>query len=340
MVTMSDVAAAAGVSVMTVSNVLNDRGRVGGETRERVLEKIRETGYEVDLTARRLRVGRTDTVALVVPHFDHAYFGDLAARLSDAFAGTGRHLVVEQSGASREGELAALSSARLRMYDGVVLSTVGLAFEDLDRISIPTPVVLLGEQEVPERFDHVTMSNVEGGRLATEHLLAAGARRVAIIGGEVGGGVPTMPSQRTRGWMAAHEQAGRSVDPSLVIGLPEHDAPGARDAVRRAVIEGGAPDAMFAVTDQVAIGAIAGLLDAGLRVPEDVRIVGFDDLALARHVCGGVSTISPGTQWITEKAVEILEARMRGEEFPTRHLMSPARLEIRATSQEPAVPRR
>jgi transcriptional regulator with XRE-family HTH domain len=106
-VTMREVAQASGVSLMTVSNVINGRpGAVGTETRLRVLEAVDRLGYEVNLTARRLRKGLTGTIGLIVPRFDHPYFGELAARLSSALATTGRHLSVEQSGASAEGELA------------------------------------------------------------------------------------------------------------------------------------------------------------------------------------------------------------------------------------------
>ncbi|MDN3311836.1 LacI family DNA-binding transcriptional regulator [Microbacterium oryzae] len=340
MVTMSDVASAAGVSVMTVSNVLNERGRVSAQTRLRVLEKVKETGYEIDLTARRLRAGRTDTVALVVPHFDHAYFGELAARLAPAFGAKGKHLVVEQSGASREGELAALSAARLRMYDGVLLSAVGLSFEDLDRISVRTPIVLLGEQRVPERFDHITMANAEGARLATARLLESGARRIAIVGGEEPSRAPSMASQRTRGWERAHVELGADADRGLVVQLRPHDAPTARDAIRKMLERDERVDAVFAVTDQVGIGVVAGLTDMGLRVPDDLQVIGFDDLALARHVAGGLSSVDPGSDWIAAQAVDILEARMAGAAFAPRHLVSPVRLVLRGTTKAAPAARR
>ncbi|MDI6944531.1 MULTISPECIES: LacI family DNA-binding transcriptional regulator [Microbacterium] len=333
MATMSDVARAAGVSVMTVSNVLNDRGRVSAETRLRVLEKVREIGYEIDLTARRLRAGRTDTVALIVPRFDHAYFGDLAAAFAEAFALRGRHLVVEQSGASVEGELSALSLARLRMYDGVILSPVGLGAPDLDRIAIPTPIVMLGEQQVPERFDHVTMANAEGARMAVAHLIGSGARRVAIVGGARASRGVTMSSQRTDGWRAAHADAGLAADPELVLEVREPAVDGARDAIARAVRDGLGVDAVFAVTDQIAFGVLAGLADAGVAVPGDVQVIGFDDVGISRHIAGGLSTVDPGSRWIVEQAVETLEARMARADFAPRHLVSPARLVLRATTK-------
>ena len=181
--TLKDVARAAGVSVMTVSNVVNDRPRVGPETRARVLDAIADLGYEVNLTARRLRAGRSGTIAFVVPRVDHPYFGQLGAQLTTALRASDRHLVIEQTNASKEGELGALSQARLQMYDGVLLSVVGLAPDDVDRLQTQLPLVLLGERPMPPRFDHVMLGNVEGARLATAHLLARGARRVAIVGG-------------------------------------------------------------------------------------------------------------------------------------------------------------
>ncbi|MDR1431050.1 MAG: LacI family transcriptional regulator, partial [Propionibacteriaceae bacterium] len=146
--TMSDVARAAGVSVMTVSNVINDRPKVGKETRRRVLDVIDELGYTVNLTARELRAGRSDTVALIIPNFDH-YYSELATACADTLAGKGLHLVVTRTRASKEDELSALSQAQFQRYDGIVLSPVGLSYKEIAALPKTQPVLLLGEQELP-----------------------------------------------------------------------------------------------------------------------------------------------------------------------------------------------
>ncbi|BDZ41405.1 LacI family transcriptional regulator [Paraoerskovia sediminicola] len=333
--TMSDVARAAGVSVMTVSNVINGRPRVGPDTRARVLGVIAELGYQVNLTARGLRAGRTGTIALIVPRFDHAYFGGLAARLTAGLESVGLHLVVEQSGASPEGELAALSLARLQMYDGVLLSVVGLDAAAVDRIQSTVPVVLIGERDLPPRFDHVTMDNVEGARQAVEHMLRSGARRVAIVGGEVGTPSRTMGSRRTLGWRLAHESLGMAPDPDLLIEIPEVEAWAGAAVVEQMLERGLAVDGVFAVTDEVATGVLSGLHRAGLSVPEDVQVVGFDNLAIGEHLVPRLTSVDPDHDAMVDAMVELVRRRIDadGAELEPRHVVLPSRLALRDSTR-------
>ncbi|AEG42931.1 LacI family DNA-binding transcriptional regulator [Isoptericola variabilis] len=339
-VTMSDVARAAGVSVMTVSNVLAGRKRVGEETRRRVLAAVDDLGYELNLTARHLRAGRTDTVALVVPRFDHPYFGELAARLARRLDRSGRHLVVEQSGASREGELEALTLARLHLYDGVLLSVVGMTPDDVARLRTTVPVVLLGEQDMPDRFDQVRMDNVEGARLATAHLLATGARRIAAVGGSTSGRGMTMV--RTLGWRRAHEESGLPIDDALVVPC-DVDLAGGRRAIRQLVAEGTPFDAVFAFTDTLATGVLAGLAEAGLRVPDDVQVVGFDNLDSSEFLVPGLTTVDPGHEAMADHALRLLDRLIdrapdgdRGTAVVPEHVTGPVSLVVRGTTRPAA----
>lgn len=341
--TMSDVARAAGVSAMTVSNVLTGRRRVSPATRSRVEQAATHLGYELNLTARHLRAGRTDTVALVVPHFDHPYFGELAARLAGLLAAEDRHLVVEQTGASREAELAAVARARARwqLYDGVVLSAVGMTAADLDAMHTSVPLVLLGEQEMSARYAHVRMDNVGGARLATAHLLAAGARRIAVVGGAEPSAEAGMMPARTLGWSLAHDDAGVQAAPELIVRAPADLASG-RDAVRRIVREGLDLDAVLAVTDSLAVGVLAGLAEAGRRVPDDVQVVGFDNLASSEFTVPALSTVDPGHEWLATETLRLLEAAIArgpaaaadGAADVPQHVTAPARLVLRGTTRD------
>lgn len=333
MVTMSEVARAAGVSVMTVSNVLNGRSNVGADTRLRVLEVVEELGYEINLTARRLRSGRTGTIGLIVPQFDLHYYGELASRISEALAPEGMHLVVEQSGASRERELSALSLARLQQYDGVLLSAVGLDMADLERIHPDVPIVLLGEQAVPDRYHRVRMGNVVGSRLATEHLIRCGAHRIAVLGGKLSAPHPEMATCRAQGWSQALEQAGLPHDPGLVIPLTTYSIAEARAAVATAIDGGLEVDGMFAVTDEVAIGALAGLHDAGLRVPDDVQLAGFDNLGISEHLVPGLTTIDPGHPVMVAEALRLLRRQLEDREAGPEHVVGDVSLIVRGTTR-------
>ncbi|MCP2032113.1 DNA-binding LacI/PurR family transcriptional regulator [Okibacterium sp. HSC-33S16] len=333
-ITMRDVARASGVSLMTVSNVINGRpGAVGTETRLRVLEAVERLGYEVNLTARRLRNGLTGTVGLIVPRFDHPYFGELAARLATELAKTGRHLSVEQSGASAEGELAALSHARIATYDAVLLSVVGLHYDDVDKLQTSVPIVLLGEQGMPRRFDHVQLDNEAGAHLATGHLIERGARHLLIVGGG-DEGRQSMTAARTRGWERAQSDAGLTPRPDGVLELAELEVACARIAVRERLAQTPEIDGIFAVTDQVAFGVMAGVHDAGLRVPEDVQIVGFDNLALGEHMTPGLTTIDPSHDWMVQRAAALIDQRIAGQDVPPQHLISPSMLVARGTTRE------
>ncbi|MGW8484333.1 LacI family DNA-binding transcriptional regulator [Microbacterium sp. NPDC055903] len=331
-VTMSDVARAAGVSIMTVSNVINERPRVSADTRARVLAVVADLGYEVNLSAKRLRAGRAGTVALVVPRFDHPYFGELAARYVEAFGAHGIHVAVEQSGASREGELSAVSRARLQMYDGVLLSVVGQSYDDVDRLHAQVPIVLLGEQEMPRHFDHVMLANIEGAELATGALLDSGRTAVAIVGGNAAATDMGMARLRTDGWRRAHAERGVVADERLVIELPQQEMSEARRQVAGALERGLRFDALFAITDQDAVGAMAALHDAGLSIPGDVAVVGFDNLVLGEHLRPSLTTIDPSNDWVVEQSTRLLRSRMSGDDSAPEHLTAPVRLVERAST--------
>ncbi|WP_433281435.1 LacI family DNA-binding transcriptional regulator [Pseudonocardia xinjiangensis] len=306
---MTDVARRAGVSTMTVSNVINGRvQRVSESTRLRVLAVISELGYQVNLTARNLRMGRTGAVGLAVPSFAPGYYAQLAERLADRFAAHGMRLAVEKTGASRVAELDALTAPRLSGYDGFVLSVVAGEVADLDRLSLDTPVVLIGEKAVPARFDHVLMDNVGGARMATELLIRTGSQRIVLLAG-AGEQDETMPGLRTRGYRNAHAATGTAVRDELIVSCGfsvHHGYAAVRDLVGR-----GVPfDAVFALTDSAAIGALRALADTGRRVPEDVQVIGFDNLDDSRFTVPGLTTVEPGNDEMADAICALLMERI------------------------------
>ncbi|GAA1115952.1 LacI family DNA-binding transcriptional regulator [Kribbella jejuensis] len=316
---------------MTVSNVINGRPRVGAATRERVLAAISDLGYQVNLAARHLRAGRTGVVGLAVPELERPYFAQLAGRLADRFEAHGLRIVMERTGASREGELDAVAFSRLRMYDGLILSVVDIDPAELGQLRTDAPVVMIGERALPSRFDHVMMDNVDGARQATAHLLATGARRIAMLGGDLVGSA-TMPALRAQGYALAHAEAGVPVDPELNV----RTRFGLRDgyqAIRSLLEQGSEFDAVFALTDVVAMGALRALADAGLRVPGDVQVVGFDDIDEAAYLVPALSTVNPGHEELADLITALLTAQITGG--PTgdpQEVVVPARLIQRGTT--------
>lgn len=331
MVTMSDVARQAGVSVMTVSNVLNERLPVGAPTRARVLAAVEELGYEVNLTARHLRAGRTDTVALIVPSV-HDYFGEVADEIAPLVEAQGRHLVLERTSASPESEMESISVARLQLYDGVLLSVASLDREQLGRVRTAKPIVLLGERDTPERFDHVRLANEEGARLGTAHMIERGSRRILALGCTLDQ-AHTMASDRRVGWETAHRDAGLPVDERYVVPIPTYSSDGARRTVLDVVASGLPFDGIFAATDVIALGAVAALADSRLRVPDDVQLVGFDNLEVSRFVPPGITSVDPNHRELAQHAVGLLHRRMAGSVGPAEHVVVPVSLVVRGSTR-------
>ncbi len=304
-VTIADVARAAGVSTATVSNVLNARSGMTAGTRSRVLAAIESLGYQPNPTARHLRAGRTDAVALVVPELNRPYFGRLATLLADGVEAGGRRLVVQRSGGRRQAEIAALEFAQLRAFDALVVCVVDLDPQDLHRLSFVSPVVLIGERPGPHGFPHVMMDNVQGARAATAHLLDGGAGFPVVVGG-ASAGTANLRRLRTEGFRLALAERGLPFSEQLVVPLPVLDLASGRRAVHELAAAGVPFDAVLAVTDLVALGVLRGLADLGRPVPEQVQVIGFDDVEEAAYAVPALSSVDPGVEAIAGHVLDLL----------------------------------
>ena len=316
MATMQDVARHAGVSPMTVSNVVNGHPHVREATRERVLQSIAALGYHVNTAARNLRQGRTGVIGLAVPDIDRPYFGLLAGLLIERATARGFELVIEQTAARRERELDAVDRSRLRSYDGVILSAVQLHDDDAMLLQSDFPIVVLGERSYSGPLDRVVMANEQGAAMAAEHLIDVGCTRLAMIGGRSGApddiGVETL---RARGFVDAAQGRGVEIRPELIRG-GEFSFEGGYRAMSQLVDEGETVDGIFCATDVIAIGAMRALADRGLRVPHDVCVVGFDDVPLASFLTPSLTTMSPDHEAMADAAITMLVDRITGQRAP------------------------
>lgn len=313
-VTLHDVARVAGVSIKTVSNVINDFPHIRAETRAKVLVAIDELGYRPNLSARSLRSGRSGVIGLVVPEFSLSYFAELADAVIKAAERHGQIVQIEQTNGDRARELEVLSSPRIRFSDGVLFSPLGMSNDDADALNVSYPLVLLGERIFGGPVDHVTMRNVEAARAATEHLISRGRRRIAVIGAHEGEIIGSA-GLRLRGYREALDAAGIPFDPALVSYTTLwHRANGAM-AMRELLATGVQFDAIFGLNDTLALGAMRVLQESGLSVPRDVAVMGFDDLDEAQYSLPALSTISPGQAEIAETAVSVLLERIRNPEL-------------------------
>jgi len=314
--TLHDVAAMAGVSIKTVSNVVNDYQHIRASTRERVLKAITELNYKPNLSARSLRSGRTGVIGLALPELSLSYFAELADAVMREAAKRDLVVLIEQTGGGdRDKEIEVLSSPRLQLTDGLIFSPLGMSTDDMELLNVSYPLVLLGERIFGGPVDHVTMKNVEASKAATQHLLERGCRRIAVIGAHEGELVGSA-ALRVEGYREALEEAGISLDPSLLGFVVEWHRMDGAQAMRQMLASGVQFDAVFGLNDTLALGAMRVLQEAGLRIPEDVAVIGFDGIDETRYSLPTLSTIDPGRDEIAATAVRVLTERIAGSSEP------------------------
>lgn len=331
-VRLKDVAAHAGVSVKTVSNVVNDHPNVSQGTRDKVLASAATLGYRPNLAARQLRHGRGGFIALAVPQLDSPYFSELAARFSSAAARRGYLLLLDVTHADHEQERLVLAGMRAHMIDGLILSPLTVTAEEVANRTDTTPLVMLGEKTMPPDFDHVSVDSVAASRAMGEHLLSLGRSRFAAIGREQAEGTASL---RLQGYRSALEEAGVTLPVEATVGVPAFTREHGYQAMRSllALPAEHRPEAVFAFSDLLAIGALRACHDAGVRVPEDIAIAGFDDIAEGRYHSPGLTSIAPDLDALVAAVLDILTARIAGEQREAGLVWVPWSLRVRESTR-------
>ena len=328
MATLRDVAALAGVSVKTVSNVVNGYAFVRPDTRDRVNAAIAELGYQPNLAARNLRAGRTGVIGLAVPELKFSYFAELADAVLEAARRRGYVVLIEQTGGDRAAELELLHGSRVAMMDGLLFSPLGLSSDDVEVLDVDYPLVLLGERIFHGPTDHVTMENVEGAATAVRHLVQSGRTRVAVLGAHAGEEVGSA-ALRLEGYRSALAEAGVRVDPDLVVHRQGWHRTDGAEAMGELLQRNIRFDAVFALNDELALGALRTLFHQGIKVPEEVAVVGFDNVTEAQFAMPSLTTIDPNRVQIAETAVEALLERIA--ERDTKERAAPRVFTVPAT---------
>ena len=320
-VQMADIARLAGVSVSTVSRALSESSLVNPETRARVAELARSLNYSINVGAQNLRLKHNNTVAVIVPyepdtrqHLSDPFFLSLIGSLADALTERGHDMLLTRVDAGRLDQAAQVFHTGRAM--GIVLVGQWHHHEQLNQMAVRgVPFVVWGAQLPQQLYPTVGSDNLAGGRLATAHLLAQGARRIVFLGD------PELPEAalRLQGYLQAHAEAGISPDASLqrpVPFVPERVAP-ELDALRRQKL---GFDAVFAASDLLAMAAISALRQQGRAVPEDVLVVGYDDIALAAHFIPPLSTVAQPIAEAGRVLVALLLAQLAGQRLGSRLL--------------------
>lgn len=304
--TRDDVARLAGVSVAVVSYVLGGSAKsVAPETRERVLRAVEQLGYRPNAVARALSRGTADLIGLVVHNQSNPYFAELVLEIDRAAHGHGKTLIVSGSHSRRstEADLRTLTAFPL---DGVIIADhlQPAEAETLDRSGLP--VVLVNQFEPVRGWPSLGSDYVGGARAATEHLVSLGHRRIAFVG--TGTGL----DPRRRGWEMALADAGLRPGPALVADYTLADGSRAGRTLAR---EHSDVTAVFGSSDQIAMGILHGLHVEGVRVPDDVSVVGFDGTAESAFTVPALTTVSQPLSAIAERAVSaVLGGALDGDE--------------------------
>lgn len=336
---LRDVAQLAGVSEKTVSNVVNGYPYITDRTREKVEHALDALNYRVNLSARSMASGRTGFIALALPGLDNPYFAELASHVFRAAAQERWTVLIEQTGGQRATESDLVNSMQY-LVDGMVLHPESLSPDELARHAADTPIVLIGEEDsapvqgaaaLPKVTDSIVGDSVQASRDLTEHLLSTGRRRIAVLGLGLDSDLSTS-RYRFEGYAQALRAAGLPVLDELVLPLDHlnrRDGATATDAVLGLRER---PDAVICFNDVVAIGLLGGLHAAGIRVPEQIAVAGFDDIDEASYSVPPLTTIAWDKRTIAETAIRLLAERQAGDTSPPREIAVPYVLQVRGST--------
>ena len=325
---MADIARLAGVSESTVSRALAGSALVAREKREAIVKLARERGYVVNSAARSLRLQRTDTITVVIPLGHEAgqpltdpFFVEMLGYLADEITRRGYGVYLQKIVPPMDDWLPRLIAAH--RSDGVIIIGQSTEHELIADVAAGyAPLVVWGGHAEAPAYCTVGTDNVAGARLAVEHLIRLGRRRIVFCGDTA----PPEIRLRHEGYQLALKSARGGPEPLPVV--PAHLTPDAAYEAMRAFL-GARPrfDAVFAASDVIAISAIRALTAAGLRVPHDVAVVGYDDITLARHTNPTLTTVRQDLKRGAEAMVDLMVRRIGGEDAPSATM--PAELIVR-----------
>ena len=329
---MRRIAGELGVSVMTVSKVLNNHGDISEATRDRVLAKIEELGYQRNAVARSLTLRRSHTIGIVIPDLMHSFFVEVIGGIEPVASARGYGVLLCSSGEDPTKERAELAMLRSRQVDGIILASAhGSENADLLRqlTSIGTAIVMIDRDDHPKLECHRVLTDDEHvGMLAASHLLEVGRQSIAHIGGLA----ITHAKRRERGWRDALAARGVEVPPEWFVQAGFMESDGYR-AMNRLLSIRPRIDAVFAVNDPTAIGAMKAIWDSGLRVPEDIAVVGAGDIAMSDLLKVPLTTIGWSRKDQGFNAAELLLNGLDNDEKTVpRRVIIPPKLVVRESS--------
>jgi LacI family transcriptional regulator len=326
--TISDVAKAAGVSAATVSRVLNDSSNVAADKAKRVRKAAERLGYKPFGPAQALRQQRTRLWAVIIADIENPFFTAMVRGIEDAALAEGHRLVLCNSDEDLDKEAAYIDLAIAERNAGVVIAVASTNESDLGPlVEHKVPVVAVDREPMRAGIDSVVVDNQLGAEQATEHLIETGHRRIACITG------PTRLStanERLAGYKAAMARHGRKVEPGLVR-RTNFKQDGGHRAARSLLKARPRPDALFVANNLMTLGALEAIREAGLAIPEQVAIVGFDDAPWTGLTDPPLTVVAQPTYEMGQHAAQLLATATEG--MASRHIVLPTALVVRSSSR-------
>jgi LacI family transcriptional regulator, galactose operon repressor len=339
-VTMKDIARDLNVSVVTVSKVLRNHSDISPETRERVWKRVKELRYQPNWAARSLVTGRSYTIGLVIPTMTHPFFAEIAKGISGKIRRKGYSLVISSS--EEDGELEKMEIEHLlaRQVDALIIASVQGSVESFHHIQErKVPYVLIDRKFPGLNSNYVGVDDEDIGRLATEHLIQNGSRRIAHIRGPA----LSTGSGRMEGYRNALVKHGLEISPNYIVSGRSYDdnaEESGYEAMCKLLALDPRPDAVFCFNDPIAIGAMKAIWEAGLRVPDDIALIGAGNLRFDELFRVPLSSVDQGSVTLGERAANLALQLIKQRKSPTRtqEVVLPARIVARASSMKIALP--
>ncbi len=324
---MADVARAANVSTGTVSHVLSGARAVRPETRERVEAAIAELGFQPDSVARALVRRRTQTIGMVIPDVTNPFFADLIWRVEQALATVDHALICGSSGNDPDREHRYLQSFLERRVDAVIVGVAGGEnLEFLRSVGKETPTLFVDRVIAEDGWDSVRCDNTAGMALAVDHLVGLGHRRIALINGE-----PGLPTTTEREQAASARLAEHGIQ-LMSASTGAFTLESGQEQGRALLAAPRVPTAVCAGNDLLAMGMMRAVVEAGLRVPDDISAIGYDDIDYAEYASPALTTVRQPVRDIAREIVRLVTERLAGYSGTARHVTLVPELRVRSST--------
>ena len=307
MATIKDVAVRAQVSTTTVSHVINNTRKVNDANRARVEDAMRDLDFHPNALARSLRSGSSKTIGLIIPDIANLFFAEAARYIEDYGKNAGYSVILCNADNNPQKEASYVQVLIEKMVDGIIFISSGDSAHNIKKLQSNNIPVVFADRDVQDQpVDTVMVNNQQGGKLATEHLIQLGHRRIACISGPVGIRVSI---QRMHAFHNTMKEHGMSV-PVAYCTEGDFGFESGERCMRQMLARGARPTAVFVGNDMMAFGAIRAIEDAGMHVPDDISIIGFDDIPLAKTYSPPLTTIAQPIKKLAKSSVDLLVKRI------------------------------